>query len=124
MSSRSPYSHQHSSHLLIKLLLLKMSEKNHQMASPHPEGVAAYMQTLVHSLPRGNCADGEITASANTSAARLAKRSLHPPRAVSDTSLPSSAAKEGDEYPKGWKLASITLALCCAVFVGTLVRVP
>lgn len=97
-----------------------MCEKNPQIARPHPKGVAS--RTLI-SLP-SNYADRDITASANSSAARLAKRLLHPPPAVSDMTLPSSAAKEGHEYPKGWKLASITLALCCAVFVGTLVRGP
>lgn len=87
------------------------------MTLSHPEEATA-RTSFPSSLP-----DKDTTGSANSSAARLAKRALHHPPAVSELSLESLCETEGGvpEYPRGWKLASITVALCCAVFVGTLV---
>jgi hypothetical protein len=67
--------------------------------------------------------------SSSSSSIRLGKRALGHPPAVSEVSLERcSGSISGDdekqeeiEYPKGWKLGFITLALCCAVFVTTLV---
>lgn len=92
-------------------LSLKISKESFQTTNPSPDHMAA--QT---SLPSSH------KASTDSSAARLAKRALRHPPAVSETSLELPGTKEVKEYPRGWKLASITLALCCAVFVGTLVR--
>lgn len=66
--------------------------------------------------------------SSSSSSIRLAKRALNHPPAVSEllferiSSSPAEMEKEEPtKYPTGWKLVSITLALCCAVFVTTLV---
>lgn len=98
------------------LLSLRMSEKDSHITNSKPEGATART-----SFPSSHTGVG-TSVSANSSAARLAKRALRHPPAVSEMSL-QSPDKEAEEYPKGWKLASITLALCCAVFVGTLVSV-
>ncbi|KAL1623283.1 hypothetical protein SLS56_008388 [Neofusicoccum ribis] len=65
--------------------------------------------------------------SSSSSSIRLGKRALSHPPAVSELSFgrTSSSSVEMEkeqptEYPTGWKLVSITLALCCAVFVTTL----
>lgn len=83
-------------------------------------------------LPTPTVRAGQDSDTASTSSRiRLGKRALAHPPAVSEISLGGySANSSGDEaanekavdsYPKGWKLACITLALCCAVFVTTLV---
>jgi hypothetical protein len=78
-------------------------------------------------LPSRVYRDGEASSS---SSIRLGKRALHHPPAVSELSYGSRSSspsrevekqEEQSKYPKGWKLAIITLALCCAVFVVTLV---
>jgi hypothetical protein len=66
--------------------------------------------------------------SSSSSSIRLAKRALNHPPAVSELLFDRTSSshaemekEEPTEYPTGWKLVSITLALCCAVFVTTLV---
>ncbi|KAF4312510.1 Tetracycline resistance protein TetB/drug resistance transporter [Botryosphaeria dothidea] len=65
--------------------------------------------------------------SSSSSSVRLGKRALSHPPAVSELSSGRTSRlsldkekEEPTEYPTGWKLVSITLALCCAVFVTTL----
>jgi len=75
-------------------------------------------------VPRGR--DSDTSSTSSTSRARLGKRAINHPPAVSERSSTMSyghgeLSEKEQAVPKGVVLASITLALCCAVFMVTLV---
>ena len=72
--------------------------------------------------------DSDTSSTSSTSRARLGKRAITHPPAVSERDSMTSdsngelSEKAGGVLPQPLVLASITLALCCAVFMVTLVR--